>query len=220
MKKERIVELSVLILIFLFVITSVMVFNHYKFEKPNTYNIVFKDIDSIVKGSPVRFMGINVGHVVKLRRKDGYIICKIRITKEGVKIPDMTRAKVAFNGLGGSKSVELFPPLTNEPDIKGIIADESLRINDFAAVVKDLKDVCIFINNFVQELDPVLLMNSVKEFTNPEIIDRVDNDVDKIIQMQNDTRENVKMAAEKENAFVEFLEWVENLFKGSKKNQE
>ena len=110
MKKQRVIEIFILICLLALVITGVLIFKHYKYDKPNTYNIVFKDIDSIVKGSPVRFMGINVGYVTKLKRKDGYIICRIRITKDNVKIPDFTRAKVEFNGLGGSKSIELFPP--------------------------------------------------------------------------------------------------------------
>lgn len=212
MKKERIVEIIILIILFLSAVTGALLFNHYKFEKPNTYNIVFKDIDSIVKGSPVRFMGINVGHVVKLRRKDKYIICKIRITKDGVKIPDSTRAKVAFNGLGGSKSIELLPPLTDDTDIKGIIAAESLRINDVVSVVRDLKDVCIMINDFVQEIDPIMIMNSFKEFTNPEIINRVDNDMQRMIDKQNEIDSGIKAMTEKEGALVDFLEWIEKGF--------
>lgn len=212
MKKKRIVEIIILIILFLSAVTGALLFNHYKFEKPNTYNIVFKDIDSIVKGSPVRFMGINVGHVVKLRRKDKYIICKIRITKDGVKIPDSTRAKVAFNGLGGSKSIELLPPLTDDTDVKGIIAAESLRINDVVSVVRDLKDVCIMINDFVQEIDPIMIMNSFKEFTNPEIINRVDNDMQRMIDKQNEIDSGIKAMTEKEGALVDFLEWIEKGF--------
>ncbi len=185
MKKEVIAEILILVCIFGAAILGFGLFNHYKFEKPNTYNILFKDIDSIVKGSPVRFMGMNVGHVVKLKRKDKYIICKIRITKENVKLPDMTRAKVAFNGLGGSKSIELLPPTTNDPEIKGIIAAESMRINDLAGMVKDLVDVAVIINDFVQAIDPVMVSVTLKEFSNPEIINRVDSDMEKIIKLQN-----------------------------------
>ena len=77
MKKQRITEIIILVIIFSILIVGGIIFDHYKNEKPNTYNIVFKDIDSIVKGSPVRFMGINVGHVVKLKRKDKYIEGKL-----------------------------------------------------------------------------------------------------------------------------------------------
>lgn len=217
MKKEVIAEILILVCIFGAAILGFGLFNHYKFEKPNTYNILFKDIDSIVKGSPVRFMGMNVGHVVKLKRKDKYIICKIRITKENVKLPDMTRAKVAFNGLGGSKSIELLPPTTNDPEIKGIIAAESMRINDLAGMVKDLVDVAVIINDFVQAIDPVMVSVTLKEFSNPEIINRVDSDMEKIIKLQNGVNKKTDDTINKEESAVELIDNFNNLIKENSK---
>lgn len=217
MKKEVIAEILILVCIFGAAILGFGLFNHYKFEKPNTYNILFKDIDSIVKGSPVRFMGMNVGHVVKLKRKDKYIICKIRITKENVKLPDMTRAKVAFNGLGGSKSIELLPPTTNDPEIKGIIAAESMRINDLAGMVKDLVDVAVIINDFVQAIDPVMVSVTLKEFSNPEIINRVDSDMEKIIKLQNGVNKKTDDTINKEESAVELIDNLNNLIEENSK---
>ena len=217
MKKEVIAEILILVCIFGAAILGFGLFNHYKFEKPNTYNILFKDIDSIVKGSPVRFMGMNVGHVVKLKRKDKYIICKIRITKENVKLPDMTRAKVAFNGLGGSKSIELLPPTTNDPEIKGIIAAESMRINDLAGMVKDLVDVAVIINDFVQAIDPVMVSVTLKEFSNPEIINRVDSDMEKIIKLQNGVNKKTDDPINKEESAVELIDNFNNLIEKNSK---
>ena len=217
MKKEVIAEILILVCIFGAAILGFGLFNHYKFEKPNTYNILFKDIDSIVKGSPVRFMGMNVGHVVKLKRKDKYIICKIRITKENVKLPDMTRAKVAFNGLGGSKSIELLPPTTNDPEIKGIIAAESMRINDLAGMVKDLVDVAVIINDFVQAIDPVMVSVTLKEFSNPEIINRVDSDMEKIIKLQNGVNKKTDDTINKEECAVELIDNFNNLIEENAK---
>lgn len=217
MKKEVIAEILILVCIFGAAILGFRLFNHYKFEKPNTYNILFKDIDSIVKGSPVRFMGMNVGHVVKLKRKDKYIICKIRITKENVKLPDMTRAKIAFNGLGGSKSIELLPPTTNDPEIKGIIAAESMRINDLAGMVKDLVDVAVIINDFVQAIDPVMVSVTLKEFSNPEIINRVDSDMEKIIKLQNGVNKKTDDTINKEESAVELIDNFNNLIEENSK---
>ena len=217
MKKEVIAEILILVCIFGAAILGFGLFNHYKFEKPNTYNILFKDIDSIVKGSPVRFMGMNVGHVVKLKRKDKYIICKIRITKENVKLPDMTRAKVAFNGLGGSKSIELLPPTTNDPEIKGIIAAESMRINDLAGMVKDFVDVAVIINDFVQAIDPVMVSVTLKEFSNPEIINRVDSDMEKIIKLQNGVNKKTDDTINKEESAVELIDNFNNLIEENSK---
>lgn len=208
MKKQRIIEILILICLLALVITGVLIFKHYKYDKPNTYNIVFKDIDSIVKGSPVRFMGINVGYVTKLKRKDGYIICRIRITKENVKIPDFTRAKVEFNGLGGSKSIELFPPATNESGIEGIVAIESLRINDLAGMVEDLVDVAVFMNNFVQEIDPIMIMNGFKQFSNPEIINKVDKGLIEATKRQKDIEAGIIKDKKQINAFEQFVDFI------------
>ncbi len=188
MKKERITEIIFLIVFFIVSITSFCAYRYYNVIKPNTYDIVFKDIDSIVKGSPVRFMGINVGYVEKLKRKNKYVICKIRVTKKGVTIPDETRAKVAFNGLGGSKSIELLPPLSDDVEIRGIIAEESLRINDFVAVISDLRDVCVIINNFVQSIDPFLITGTIKEVTDPALIDTVNRNIQKIIDKEHEIK--------------------------------
>lgn len=217
MKKEVIVEILILICIIGAIVFGLSMFNHYKFEKPNSYNILFKDIDSIVKGSPVRFMGMNVGHVVKLKRKDKYIICKIRITKVNVKLPDMTRAKVAFNGLGGSKSIELLPPTTNDPEIKGIVAVESMRINDLAGMVKDLVDVAVIINDFVQAIDPVMLSVTLKEFSNPEIINRVDSDMERIIKLQNGVNKKAGETINKEESAVDIIDSFNNMIKENAK---
>lgn len=217
MKKEVIVEILILICIIGAIVFGLSMFNHYKFEKPNSYNILFKDIDSIVKGSPVRFMGMNVGHVVKLKRKDKYIICKIRITKENVKLPDMTRAKVAFNGLGGSKSIELLPPTTNDPEIKGIVAVESMRINDLAGMVKDLVDVAVIINDFVQAIDPVMVSVTLKEFSNPEIINRVDSDMERIIKLQNGVNKKADETINKEESAVDIIDLFNNMIEENAK---
>ncbi len=217
MKKEVIVEILILICIIGAIVFGLSMFNHYKFEKPNSYNILFKDIDSIVKGSPVRFMGMNVGHVVKLKRKDKYIICKIRITKENVKLPDMTRAKVAFNGLGGSKSIELLPPTTNDPEIKGIVAVESMRINDLAGMVKDLVDVAVIINDFVQAIDPVMVSVTLKEFSNPEIINRVDSDMERIIKLQNGVNKKADETINKEESAVDIIDSFNNMIEENAK---
>lgn len=180
MEKAKKIEIAILCTLFLSITIGAFCFVHYKIEKPNTYSILFKDVDSLVKGSPVRFMGMNVGHVTRLERKDDYIVCKIRVTKKNVKLPNGTRAKVAFNGLGGSKSVELFPPDKNENNPNGIIAEDFLRINDFVGVIKELRDVCITIYNMVDKFDANDVSSTMKTVTNPEGITKINNIMDRV----------------------------------------
>lgn len=205
MAKERIVEIIILIILFLILVFSAIAIKHYKFDKPNTYTILFQDVDSIVKGSPVHFMGINIGHVIKLKRKDKFIICKIKVTKKGVIIPDATRARVEFNGLGGSKSIELSPPLANNTDYHGIVAEKSLRINDFVTVVKDLKDVCAIINDFVQNMDANAVMGDIKYITDPKNIYEADKGIQKMLDRNKHAHQD---------NFSEIMKQIENAITG------
>ncbi len=125
---------------------------YHKFIKPNLYTITFNDIDGLIKGSPVRFMGIVVGHVRNLEYHKDSIEIQIIITKKGVKIPSGSIASVEFSGIAGSKSIEIMPPKNNLSDI-GIIAKPTLRIGDvldeYAGIGKifaSLKDFVDLIN--------------------------------------------------------------------------
>ena len=203
MNKAKKIEIIILIILFFILFLGIFSFVHYKIEKPNSYNISFPDVDSIVKGSPVRFMGMNVGHVVKLKRKDKYIICKIRVTKKGVTIPNGTRAKVAFNGLGGSKSIELMPPLTNDTEAKGIVADEALRISDLAGVIKDLREMCVTIRNMMEDFDEKQMSETMREFTDPASITEIEEGIDKLVK---------EKEKKKKTRAVKFFEQFDKLF--------
>ena len=213
MKKEWIIEGIILFFLIIAGITGFFVFRYQKIEKPNTYTIIFKDIDSIVKGSPVRFMGINIGHVVKLKRKDKYILCQIRVTKKGVKIPNGTKAKVAFNGLAGSKSIELFPPSVDNSSIKGIEGGESLRIDDLVKVIRDLRDVCIIINNFVQDIDPDTILDDFNAMTNPEGLQRTNSDIQRIIDTRNKATDSIQKMIKYEGAIIRKIDKIQSYFR-------
>ncbi len=132
---EIIIWCSILTLIF-----SAGIFGYSKiFIEPNIYNIEFKDIDGITKGSPVRFMGMNVGYVKKLKPKEKHINVQIVITKKDIKIPNGTVARVEFYGLGGSKSIELMP--ADSKGAQGIVSINTLRLHDVAIKSESLVDI-------------------------------------------------------------------------------
>ena len=82
MKKSVVVEILIWIAILIITI-GVGVYTYIEtFVKPNIYIIQFKDIDGITKGSPVRFMGINIGYVRKLKSKNKHIDVQIIVTKK------------------------------------------------------------------------------------------------------------------------------------------
>ncbi|MBR6127437.1 MCE family protein [bacterium] len=98
-----------LIIIFVFVVF--FTFYHIKNEEINNDCTIFlPDVDGLIEGSPVRMMGVEVGHVIKIKPIKDEVFVKFLITNENVVIPQGTQATVEFSGMAGSKSLELYPP--------------------------------------------------------------------------------------------------------------
>ena len=68
------------------------------------------DVDGLIVGSPVRAMGIEVGHVTKIKPVKDEVFIKFIITDKDVKLPQGTVVTVEFRGMAGSKSLELYLP--------------------------------------------------------------------------------------------------------------
>lgn len=158
MKKPILIEF-IIWTIFLTIIFNVCIFAYSKiFVEPNIYTIQFRDIDGITKGSPVRFMGINVGYVRKLRPKDKYVDVQIIITQKDMKIPNGTAARVEFYGLGGSKSIELMPP--DGSCNVGILTGDTIRLNDVVHEAIGIVEVVEIIEKYVKNIN----QRSVQKF--------------------------------------------------------
>lgn len=109
--KLRIIEITVWLVIFLVVLgvgVTLFIKHEQSFE---THRIIMPDVDGLIVGSPVNIMGIPVGSVTKTKiRNDDEVLVKFKITNKNVHIQKGTVATVEFSGLGGSKSLELYPP--------------------------------------------------------------------------------------------------------------
>ena len=98
-----------LIIILVFIVTYT--FHHIKYEEINNdYTIFLPDVDGLIVGSPVRMMGVEIGHIVKIKPSHDEVIVKFLITDENINLPQGTQATVEFSGMAGSKSLELYPP--------------------------------------------------------------------------------------------------------------
>lgn len=151
MKKPIVIEILIWITILL-VLIGAGIFTYKKFfVEPNVYVIQFKDIDGITKGSPVRFMGINIGYVRKLKSRNKHIDVQIIVTQKNVSIPNGTLARVEFYGLGGSKSIELIPPDT-ECEV-GILTGETIRLNDVVHEAIGLVEIVEMIEKYVKNIN-------------------------------------------------------------------
>ena len=178
-RNEIIVEILIWISILVALFSGAALAYHNFYVKPNTYTILFKDIDGITAGSPVRFMGINIGHVRKLTSIDKSIAVKILVTKKDLKIPNGTTARVEFYGLGGSKSIELMP--SNVKDFDGIVTNDTIRIADITRQAKGFVEILEIIDKFVQSLDENAIQGILEavEDVNPDKISQIETKMKK-----------------------------------------
>lgn len=132
MKKSHFVEIIIFaVLLGAFVLAG---FNlaHHLFDYGKVYHLVFKDIDSIQTGSPVRIMGVDIGYVTKTHTIYDEIYVDFVVSNPNVTIPPGTVASIQFSGLAGSRSIELTPPSPSTEFAmrkKGIIIEEPIRIS-------------------------------------------------------------------------------------------
>ncbi len=124
------------ILIWLLIVSVGLYFFIYntsvKENVKNTFYIFFDDVEGLVKGSPVRLMGINIGYVRDVKIFDNKVFVSFLITKENVNIPKRATATIEFYGLGGSTSLELNPATASEEiNEEMILEGKSYRVQDF-----------------------------------------------------------------------------------------
>ena len=157
-KNAIFIEILIWILVLSLLIGGGYGYFYSKYIKPNLYHIELKDVDGIIEGSPVRFMGIVIGHVRNLNYTPNAIQVEIIVTKKDVKIPSGSIASVEFTGLAGSKSIELYPPENDLSDI-GIIPKESLRLTQMLDSLEYMGKTFTSLKNFVDGLSQKTFLN-------------------------------------------------------------
>ncbi|MBQ8848073.1 MAG: MCE family protein [Candidatus Gastranaerophilales bacterium] len=195
MKKPILIEIFIWVVI-LTLIFSGLIFAYSKiFVEPNVYNIQFKDIDGITKGSPVRFMGINVGYVRKLKPKAKYINVQIIVTKKDMKIPNGTAARVEFYGLGGSKSIELMPP--DGSCNVGILTSDTIRINDVAYEAIGIVEIIEELEKYIKGINKYSvqkILETIKEARD----DKIKNIEKELVDIEENVAEKFENVKEKQ----------------------
>ncbi len=106
-----------LVLAFITIVAFIGINKYYKsFVKQSHYTVEFTDIDGIIVGSPVRFSGFQVGYVQKKELKNNKILLTFKITDENIELPKGSTVGIEFTGLAGSKSLEIRPPTSKQPE--------------------------------------------------------------------------------------------------------
>lgn len=162
-----IVELFIWLLI-LFLVSGGIMFAKYDYRKVfNTYQIFLPDVDGLINGSPVKFMGIQVGYVNQLDIVGEDVYVKFVITESNIEIPQGSIATVESSGLGGSKSLELYPPSSDKNFPKKFIIPQSpKRIHDSLGLLNDMFDkfidITYDISHFMDEVDIIKIKKHIE----------------------------------------------------------
>lgn len=135
------IEFFIWFLIICFTIAGIKIYKHHKVKELTSYQLFMPDVDGLIIGSPVKFMGVQVGYVEKIKILPSEVYLKIVITQKDLKLPKGSIATVEFNGMGGSKSMEIYPPNTQSIASKKIIAvQKPIRLNDSLTLLNDMFD--------------------------------------------------------------------------------
>ena len=177
LRRLELIIWSIILTIFLLFGIFLWVKHEERFE---THTIYMPDVDGLIVGSPVHMMGIPIGYVNKVKIvQENVIKVRFKVTKKTVHIPPGTFATVEFSGLGGSKSLEIYPQssgkIPNEivgPNDNYIIVDRPKRLRDSMALLyqmyKTLMDMIYTTANFsdkVSDIEPKTLnKNSINDF--------------------------------------------------------
>jgi len=169
MKKSHLIEITIfLILILILAIFGIKLFKN-TFDIGKTYTVSFQDINGIEVGSPVRILGVDIGHVTKIDNDFDTIDIDFVISNPKVKIPDGTKATIASFGIAGSRSLELTPP-TGNTYTKGIVIEEPYRLGDAFEIMEKFMEAAMASVSGLYEFAKGKSQNDVSDITNKFLI--------------------------------------------------
>jgi ABC-type transporter Mla subunit MlaD len=132
------------------VITGVRIHRYHKIKERVTYQLFMPDVDGIIVGSPVKFMGVQVGFVEKVKIISNNVYLKFVITDKNLTLPKGAVTTVEFSGMGGSKSLEIYPPTEESiASQKLIVVNPPKRLYDALGLLSEMFDKIDSISNRV-----------------------------------------------------------------------
>lgn len=131
-------------LVVILIITAFSTFHYMsRIKTDNNYNIYLPDVDGLIVGSPVRMMGIEVGHITKIKPINEEVFVKFIIPDKSIVIPQGTVATVEFSGMAGSKSLELYLPDKQtfiNKDVPILAVNPPKRLHDAMGLLNEMFD--------------------------------------------------------------------------------
>lgn len=161
------IEVIVWILIIVLTIGSIKYYNVKKHKELKTYQLFMQDVDGLIEGSSVRLMGVPIGYVKTIRIVHDNVYVRFVLTNKGVLLPKGVIATVEFNGMAGSKSLELYPPTEQSKAEGNLIAiKQTNRLGAALGLLDDmfgkLASIMSRCDVFSQSLSEILPQTQVK----------------------------------------------------------
>ncbi|MBR1425451.1 MCE family protein [bacterium] len=192
------IEFAIWLIIVAVSVVGIRYHNYKKLKHFKSYQIFMSDVDGLIVGSPVKFLGIQIGHVTKIQIVQSNVYIKFIITQEGLSLPQGSIATVEGSGLGGSKSLEIYPPKYDSDKDKIIVAKDPTRLNKvmslFNDIFKQLDEIITTVSYATKQVDinelhqnVVIPVDANAGFT---IIDR---NLDSMINSEKELREKFKL---------------------------
>lgn len=135
----RFLELFIWFLVGMSIVMGIVLYNSYSHKHFNRYQVFFQDVDGIIVGSPVRMLGIQVGYVKHIKFVNDMVYIDFIVTQKDVEIPKGSKITVEFSGLGGSKSLEVYPPNYEVTDLTApLYIQQPRRLGDALSLLNSM----------------------------------------------------------------------------------
>ncbi len=184
------IEFAVWLLIIAITVFGIKYHNYKKQKQFKSYQIFMSDVDGLIVGSPVRFLGVQIGHVTKTQIISSNVYVKFIITQKGLSLPQGCIATIEGSGLGGSKALEIYPPKKYEINDKIILVKEPTRLGKVMSLFNDIfRDLDEIITSFTYasaklEAEKYIPQNIVVPDENNTGFAVLDKNLDNIIDTQ------------------------------------
>ena len=188
-----IVETAIVLFILIALVFASVAVYFYFLNKKNTYHIFMHDVYGLIKGSPVRLMGMQIGYVSNLEAIGDEIYLSFVVTHPNLRIPKNSSASVEFTGIAGSKSLEIHPPEkgVRVSSNENIVVLKQKRLGDFMNAVKKYSMLTVAIQENLAKI-------------RTEDIEKIHEDIIKVnLTPAQETVDNMeKFRSEHERSFV------------------
>ena len=211
------VEFVIWLIIIALCVFGIRYHNHKKQSRYKNYQIFMHDVDGLIVGSPVRFLGTQIGHVTKIQIVSSDIYIKFIITRKDLSLPTGSIATVEGSGLGGSKSLEIYPPKDNTSD-KIIQAKDSTRLSKvmslFNTIFKDFDEIFFNLDRAAKEISTweEIPKNFVIPGDGESGLIKINEKLDNVIEVDRNFKKQIEIIKQKSKG-------VENEFREGKSNK-